>query len=586
MKNATKIIICGIILSLSLLCLFGCARKETTLQSPSDVSVDGLVIKWDAVQDATGYALYIDGKDYTAQENYFDLSKIFPYGGTYEIEIKSIGDGDKCIDSDWSAFTINLAQRSDFDENGFFYELCDNNSYKVCRLSDDISDCDNIRGKVTIPAYYCGLPVKYIDQNFFALRRGLNATPNTVTTSIVLPETLVQIESGTFSNCVSITEIVIPSQITVLEDATFYGCVQLKKITLPQNLTKIGNGCFKNCALEEVVLPEGLEEIGISAFENRVVTSSTPSIYRAEQNFTEITIPKSVKSIGQWAFKNCKKLETINLNSDNLESFGKEVFIGTKWLDNQKNGFVTIDGLLYSYKGELSGEVNLEDALYQYNGSNGKIEFAKPINKIASCAFIKQKLTKITIPTGVKIIGSNVFASCSLLEEVILPSDLETIPTSTFAGCTNLKRINFPSNLKTIERLAFTNCDSLEEVTLPDSVTSIEGAFYKCEGLLTVTLPKNITKIESGAFGLCSNLGTVIIPKSVRYVDKSAFGNCSSFNTIFYEGSEAEWNTIESTDGATVNDAISGANVYYYSETQPDSEVNWWHYVNDTPTLW
>ena len=64
---------------------------------------------------------------------------------------------------------------------------------------------------------------------------------------------------------------------------------KITSITIPSSVKEIGNGAFSSCYdLSQVALNEGLEKIGDSAFNDTKITS--------------ITIPSSVKEIGNNAF--------------------------------------------------------------------------------------------------------------------------------------------------------------------------------------------------------------------------------------------------------------------------------------------
>ncbi|RBI34029.1 hypothetical protein DRZ74_01315 [Metamycoplasma hominis] len=80
------------------------------------------------------------------------------------------------------------------------------------------------------------------------------------------------------------------------------------KVTIPDSVKEIGDYSFYGCKnLKEVFLNEGLEEIGARAFKYTKIES--------------ITIPDSVKEIGKGAFSNCKNLKEVILN-EGLERIG------------------------------------------------------------------------------------------------------------------------------------------------------------------------------------------------------------------------------------------------------------------------
>ena len=51
-----------------------------------------------------------------------------------------------------------------------------------------------------------------------------------------------------------------------------------------------------------------------------------------------------------------------------------------------------------------------------------------------------------------------------------------------------------------------------------------------------------------------------------------AFYYSDGLEAVYYKGSEEDWSKIEG------NDELSGVTKYYYSETKPEAEGNYWHY--------
>ena len=84
------------------------------------------------------------------------------------------------------------------------------------------------------------------------------------------------------------------------------------------------------------------------------------------------------------------------------------------------------------------------------------------------------------------------------------------------------------------------------------------------------------------AFWECNSLTSIVIPKSVTIIGENAFVECRSLNTVFYTGSVTNWNSVNK-ETSSIKDEM----LVYYSETQPtDTTYNYWHYVDDVPTIW
>ena len=87
--------------------------------------------------------------------------------------------------------------------------------------------------------------------------------------------------------------------------------------------------------------------------------------------------------------------------------------------------------------------------------------------------------------------------------------------------------------------------------------------------------------IYSKAFG--SSLTSIEIPNSVTSITYSAFNYCSSLEIVYYVGTIEQWNTI---DIGYLNSRLTSSTKYFYSETEPTIDGNYWHYVDDIPTKW
>ncbi|MBQ3665372.1 MAG: leucine-rich repeat protein, partial [Lachnospiraceae bacterium] len=107
--------------------------------------------------------------------------------------------------------------------------------------------------------------------------------------TVELPDTMTEIGMYAFAFCSSLESCELPEELSSIGYAAFYNCLKLESIEIPDTTLTIGERAFYWCKdLSQVDLGEGVESIGEDAF------SST--------SLTSVTIPKSVKTIGDYAF--------------------------------------------------------------------------------------------------------------------------------------------------------------------------------------------------------------------------------------------------------------------------------------------
>ena len=221
----------------------------------------------------------------------------------------------------------------------------------------------------------------------------------------------------------------------------------IRFIDFPTKLKTIGDNAFANRLLTgPLVLPEGLDSIGKEAFQKNYIT--------------EVTIPESVRAIGQSAFYYNQSLKSVTLN----------------------NSMETINRSLFN-----------------------------------SC----NKLAVVRGGRNVKIVDQSAFAGCDSLRSI---SDITpvTINSSAFYNCRKLESLNF-SRIKSIGYESFYYCFGLKEADLT-TLTSINGrSFIACTGLKKVTLGNDITTIKSEAFRTCDALEEVVLGSSINSLETNCF---------------------------------------------------------------
>ena len=157
-----------------------------------------------------------------------------------------------------------------------------------------------------------------------------------------------------------------------------------------------------------------------------------------------VSLPDGVTSIGDWAFRDCSGLTSIEI-PNSVTGIGSDAFDGCSGLTS-----VTIGN---------------DYAFYE-------------------C----YRLTSVTIGNSVTSIGSSAFGGCSSMTSVTIPSSVTIIGEGAFFLCTGLTSVTIPNSVTSIGGSAFLGCSGLSSVTIGNSVTGIgDKAFKDCTGLTFVT---------------------------------------------------------------------------------------------------
>lgn len=171
---------------------------------------------------------------------------------------------------------------------------------------------------------------------------------------------------------------------------------RITSVTLPNTIRSIGDNAFAYAStyLTSVNIPENVESIGKNAFD-------------ACKGLTSVTLHSSITSLGQQAFNACIGLTEINYNITSLSS-----------------GFPSKKGPFYGCSGDIVLTI----------GNN--------VTSIPSYAFEGANIIgTITIPDNVTTINTNAFNNITSYDKLIIGSGVTTLGGQAFSGCTGLTEI-------------------------------------------------------------------------------------------------------------------------------------------------
>ena len=130
-------------------------------------------------------------------------------------------------------------------------------------------------------------------------------------TSINIGNGVTSIGNDAFWECTSLPTVTIGKSVTSIGELAFYGCSSLKSITIPPSVTHIGKNVFFNCYDLNAVHISDLEAWCNIQFDGDFF--SRYHLYLNDKEITNLIIPESVTSIGNYAFAKCYRLISITI---------------------------------------------------------------------------------------------------------------------------------------------------------------------------------------------------------------------------------------------------------------------------------
>lgn len=208
----------------------------------------------------------------------------------------------------------------------------------------------------------------------------------------LIPDSVTNIGDRAFAHCKMLKNIAIPESVTWIGRHAFSGCISLESVTIPESVIEIVEYAFKDCSnLESITIPDVVKNIGEGAFYGTAYYNNEENwengllyinnhLIKAKNDVTSVTIKAGTNAIACAAFKGCSNLQSITI-PDSVKSIGQGVFYYCESLTNITVGS-GVEGISYS-------------AFYGCTG-----------------------LKSITIPYCITVINSDAFSICNSLADV------------------------------------------------------------------------------------------------------------------------------------------------------------------------
>lgn len=272
---------------------------------------------------------------------------------------------------------------------------------------------------------------------------------------------------------------------------------RITTVTIPASVTSIADGAFRNCtALTTVTVPANVESLGSYVFDNCSA-------------LTTVNLHNGL-TLGDYAFNNCTALQAVTLPAD-LTAIPEGLFKGCTSLQN-----VVLPAGVTSI------------GSYAYNGCSSiyTLDLPSTVETVGAQAFSRMEgLRFVTLNGGTQSFGNDCFNFSNAIVSTTFNGTLEQWLAIDFANA-NAQPMSRSRNL-------FLNGQMLTDVVIPDGTTEIKAFAFFYDTLITrVTIPATVTRIDSMAFYRLTNLERIVLQGMPATVHADAFRSVDKENVI------------------------------------------------------
>ena len=245
----------------------------------------------------------------------------------------------------------------------------------------------------------------------------------------------------------------------VIDSSNTTGAVVVYAAGVPTNANTHAWGPYA-LPTGNLVIPDSVHYQGVAY----PVVGIYPYTFLQCDGLTSVTLPGTLKGIGESAFYGCDSLSSVTVP-----------------------GSVTLAGF-------ETGHYYVRAGIERWTFGNcpqlsGNFTIPNGVTFIGEYAFCNTPVTSVTFPSSLTYIGESAFRNTAVTS-VTFPSSLTYIDNFAFYNSA-IESLDLPSSLRVIGHLAFGYCTNLQGIiNLPDSLTAIVGgAFYRCYKVLSINIP-------------------------------------------------------------------------------------------------
>lgn len=323
---------------------------------------------------------------------------------------------------------------------------------------------------------------------------------------------------------ITIPETVNGLTVTAIGSNVFSYCSNVKSVTIPESVKEIGDNSFTGCSDLVTLNLGGVEKIGNGCFYH------AGSDYQKALKSVDLS---KVKVIGNNSFVNFPNLADVKVSPD-LESLGTGSFKGCPKVElefPENSKYTVIDKIVYECTGTGADKKPQTLLMLQPNFSDANVSVPPTVTSIAARAFNDNSTIQSINLANVQSVGNYAFMNCNNLVNVEGSEKIVNLGSGAFSGCTSLNAFTIgeqcTANASEI-KAALKGCTGLQSFEVEDgnpNVKAEDGVMFDKSGTTLISY-------------MCDNKTVYSVPEGVTTIDDGAFNNVGSTLTNLTIGND------------------------------------------------
>lgn len=295
----------------------------------------------------------------------------------------------------------------------------------------------------------------------------------------------------------------------------------------------------KDTLPSDLVIPARIDE-------EYYVTEISGGAFSKLDGLKSVSIPDTVRDIGENAFADCKNLNSVILGAD-IEFISKDAFANCNAIEEVR--FADIDSLcnvyfnnkysnpMYFAKQVYIGDTLIGDCLQV----SAKSTWHK-LDRIRKYAFCGLKIKTLKIENDIEslTIDTDAFCDCDELTNTVLSDSLKYFDPLGLLACKNLEFNEYGgaqylgSEKNKYKAFVRAPKDIASLILHPDTEILCKNALKDCVNLQSIYLPSRLTNIAENAFADCFELREIELSEDLKTLNSRELQVCKNIKYNVY----------------------------------------------------